>query len=216
MIEYLFFKGNQPQQAPKPQPNTPYSNGQAQCVTTCKSDGSCKVFQVLISGNQLIYSGKLAGSCSSPLLGGSCSRIPDKCKRGSKISSQCGSPCKTSTRTITEWKNKKNSKPLDNLTIIYQSADSSQFITWADKNHNVQLSHLVFFISPYPPVKSYVCSKMALGEEGVQRNNFFTLKHFTLTIFHTLMIMPHPCPSGFRYVADNWPISLFECTKSKR
>ena len=102
-----FFKGNQPQQAPKPQPNTPYSNGQAQCVTTCKSDGSCKVFQVLISGNQLIYSGKLAGSCSSPLLGGSCSRIPDKCKRGSKIDTQCGSPCKTSTRTITEWKNKK-------------------------------------------------------------------------------------------------------------
>ena len=102
-----FLKGNQPQQAPKPQPNTPYSNGQAQCVTTCKSDGSCKVFQVLISGNQLIYSGKLAGSCSSPLLGGSCSRIPDKCKRGSKISTQCGSPCKTSTRTITEWKNKK-------------------------------------------------------------------------------------------------------------
>ena len=35
---YIFFEGNQPQQTPKPQPS-----GQAQCLSSCDSKGSCKV-----------------------------------------------------------------------------------------------------------------------------------------------------------------------------
>ena len=46
--------------------------------------------------------GILAGSLFPPLFGGSCSGIPEKCTRGSKIDTQCGSPTlfKAGTRNV--------------------------------------------------------------------------------------------------------------------
>merc|ERR1711971_1303737 len=61
--------------------------GQTQCVTTCQSNGGCKV--KIVNGPP----GKSSGSCFPPSFGGDCLGIPDKCTRGSKISTQCGSPC---------------------------------------------------------------------------------------------------------------------------
>merc|ERR1711935_1226221 len=68
--------------------------GQTQCVTTCKSNGSCQV--KIVNGPP----GKSSGSCFPQSFGGSCSGIPDKCTRGRKISTQCGSPCKAGTRNV--------------------------------------------------------------------------------------------------------------------
>merc|ERR1712008_412824 len=107
--------GNQPQASPQPQPSIPWypsgtsnivsggssgSSGQTQCVTTCESNGSCKV--KIVNGPP----GKLAGSCFPPLFGGRCSGIPDKCTKGSKISAQCGSPCKAGTRSVLKFHNR--------------------------------------------------------------------------------------------------------------
>ena len=89
----------------------PYSSGQTQCVTTCESNGSCKV--KIVNGPP----GKLAGSCFPPLFGGSCSGIPEKCTRGSKIDTQCGSPCKAGTRNV--WNKSHNYNYWIHFVIIF-------------------------------------------------------------------------------------------------
>merc|ERR1712110_851152 len=68
--------------------------GQTRCVTTCQSNGGCRV--EIVNGPP----GKKSGSCFPPSFRGECSGIPDKCKRGTKISTQCGSPCKAGTRNV--------------------------------------------------------------------------------------------------------------------
>ena len=70
------------------------SNGQAQCVTTCNSNGGCSV--KIVNGPP----GKSSGSCFPPDFKGRCSGIPDLCARGNHISTQCGSPCQAGTRNI--------------------------------------------------------------------------------------------------------------------
>ena len=70
------------------------SNGQAQCVTTCNSNGGCSV--KIVNGPP----GKSSGSCFPPDFKGRCSGIPDLCARGNHISTQCGSPCEAGTRNV--------------------------------------------------------------------------------------------------------------------
>jgi hypothetical protein len=73
---------------------TRVSNGQAQCVTTCTSNGGCSVR--IVNGPP----GKSSGSCFPPDFNGKCSGIPDLCARGNNISTQCGSPCEADTRNV--------------------------------------------------------------------------------------------------------------------
>ena len=70
------------------------SSGQAQCVTTCNSNGGCSV--KIVNGPP----GKSSGSCFPPDFKGRCSGIPDLCARGNHISTQCGSPCQAGTRNV--------------------------------------------------------------------------------------------------------------------
>ena len=68
--------------------------GTAQCVTRCSSNGGCSV--KIVNGPA---SGKVSGSCFPPSFGGSCSGVPEICKFGNHVSTQCGSPCQVWSTT---------------------------------------------------------------------------------------------------------------------
>ena len=72
----------------KPEIKNNQGIGTAQCVTRCSSNGGCSV--KIVNGPA---SGKVSGSCFPPSFGGSCSGIPEICKFGNHVSTQCGSPC---------------------------------------------------------------------------------------------------------------------------
>ena len=72
----------------------PGEDGPIQCVTTCKSNGGCKV--AIVNGPP----GKRQGSCFPPKFHGECYGIPDLCAIGTSIEQQCGSPCQEGTRNV--------------------------------------------------------------------------------------------------------------------
>ena len=72
----------------------PDRNNKPHCVTTCKSNGTCKV--KIENGPP----GAKSGSCVPLAFGGNCNNIPPLCHRGNNIVQQCGTPCKEGTINV--------------------------------------------------------------------------------------------------------------------